>query len=153
MTFPKAYVCNETKWPDYKVKADHVIDITQFHTALLRAMEGKPVGKFENVTFKITIPPCLVSGTLKETEAKWIKKFFYRLNVYFSEPTIESHKQVISLSLTDLLSSVGGVLGLWVGISAITVVEMLVLVGKLCKPRASTSVQPIKVHGQKIVNM
>ncbi len=75
------------------------------------AYAGVMVDHLANATFKITFPPSLVSNTLEETEKKWIKKYFYRLNVYFSEPTIQTHKQVISFSFTDLLSTVGGVLG------------------------------------------
>ena len=66
-----------------------------------------------------------------QSENEWIKKYFYRLNVYFSAPTIEVHRQVISMSVTDLLSSVGGVTGLWTGCSLITFVEILWILGPL----------------------
>ncbi len=141
--FPKQFTCNETEWPEYKVESnENGFGMVETYDIIRGALAGKNPNQIKNSTFKISFPPSHKAGSLEETESKWIKKYFYRLNVYFSEPTIESHKQVISLSFTDLMSSVGGVLGLWVGISAVSVIEMIVVVVKLCKQKAT--VEPIK---------
>ncbi len=112
--------------------------IAHIQDATAKAMYGILTDYFTNATFEVTFEPSMLSDTFEETEKKWIQKYFYRLNVYFTEPTIEMHKQVISFSFTDLLSSVGGVLGLWIGISVVTVVEMVVLVWKLFQPIAGS---------------
>ncbi len=54
----------------------------------------------------------------------WVQDSFFRLNVCFKESTIEQHIQVASFSLADLWSSVGGILGLWLGISVMTIIEV-----------------------------
>ena len=54
----------------------------------------------------------------------WVKNSFYRLNVYFRESSVEQHSQVASFSLADLWSGVGGIFGLWLGISVMTIIEM-----------------------------
>ena len=62
--------------------------------------------------------------TLDELKTKWIKDSFYRLNVYFRQSTVEQHEQVPSFSIADLLSGIGGILGLWIGISVMTIIEI-----------------------------
>ncbi len=48
--------------------------------------------------------------------------------------------QVISVGFTDLLSGVGGVLGLWLGFSAMMAVEIIVSIWKfICSITKSTS--------------
>ncbi len=54
----------------------------------------------------------------------WVKNSFYRLNVYFRQSSVEQHTQVPSFSMPDLFSGVGGILGLWLGISVMTIIEM-----------------------------
>ncbi len=112
--------------------------IAHIQDATAKSMYGILTDYFTNATFEVTFEPSVLSDTFDETEKKWIRKYFYRLNVYFTEPTIEMHKQVISFSFTDLLSSVGGVLGLWIGISVVTIVEMVVLIGRLFQPIAGS---------------
>ena len=50
-----------------------------------------------------------------------------RLNVYFYQMTVLEHIQSPSYNGFDILSSIGGALGLWAGLSLITVVEMFSL--------------------------
>ncbi len=158
--FPTKYICNETKWPEYKLQTDeNVFDVAKaFDFIFGTPLEGdnstqtnNATFNIENATYKISFPPPHVGKTLLQTEYKWIKRYFYRLNIYFSEPTIESHKQVISFSFTDLMSSVGGVLGLWVGVSMVTVIEMLVFVAKICKPVARVESSGAKGENKQVV--
>ncbi len=64
-------------------------------------------------------------STQSALNTKWVKESFYRLNVYFRESTVEQHIQVASFSLADLWSGVGGILGLWLGISVMTIIETM----------------------------
>ena len=107
--------------------------VSDFEEAVYKAINGVYVDYFSNATYKIIMDPSLKSSTIEEAEHKWISEYFYRLNVYFAEPTVEIHKQVVSLSTTDLLSNVGGVLGLWIGISFVTIIEMCGFLGRLLK--------------------
>ena len=83
-----------------------------------------------------------ILNSVEEAEAKWVEKYFYRFNVYFRKRTTEHHRQVISVGVTDLLSGVGGVLGLWCGFSAMTMVEIIVSV---CQVLLSTVKSKTKV--------
>ena len=98
-------------------------DITQAIRALT-LLTPIDFNQFKNSTINIEMDDII------STE-DWIKKYFYRLNVYFSKPTVEIHRQVISFSLTDLWSSVGGVVGLWCGFSFITFVEIVWFLARL----------------------
>ena len=57
---------------------------------------------------------------------------FARINVYFSEMETVIRKEVPSFTATQLLSDIGGTLGLWAGVSIITCVEILGLIAKYC---------------------
>ncbi len=69
--------------------------------------------------------------TKEELDAKWVKNSFYRVNIYFRQSAVEQHSQVASMSLADFWSSVGGILGLWLGISIMTIIEVLSCILKL----------------------
>ncbi len=62
--------------------------------------------------------------TLHELNAKWVKESFYRVNIYFRQTSVLQHIQEPSVSFPDLCSSIGGVLGLWVGFSVMTIIEV-----------------------------
>ena len=80
---------------------------------------------FNNATMEMT------TSNFGDSEEEWVNQYFYRLNIYFSVPTIEMHQQVASFGVTDLLSSVGGLMGLWSGFSIISFIEILWLLGNL----------------------
>ena len=61
--------------------------------------------------------------TVSEAQEKWLRDSFYRLNIYFKETLVQYQRQIPSYSLADLWSDVGGVLGLWAGVSVVTVIE------------------------------
>ena len=68
--------------------------------------------------------------TVDELNTKWVKESFYRLNIYFRQSTVEQHSQIPSFTFADLWSGIGGILGLWVGISVITIIEMCTFIFK-----------------------
>ena len=58
-------------------------------------------------------------------KSRWVWDSFYRLNVYFRASTVEQHVQIASFSLADLWSGIGGILGLWLGVSIMTIIEVI----------------------------
>ncbi len=63
--------------------------------------------------------------------AEWISSSFARVNIYFRDITVLEKGQSASYKWTDLLADVGGILGLWVGVSFITIFEFMSLFGNL----------------------
>ena len=53
----------------------------------------------------------------------WTHNYFLRLNVYVNSKTVSVREQIPMITLADLMSQIGGCLGLWLGISIVTVVE------------------------------
>ncbi len=70
-------------------------------------------------------------SSIREAEIKWVQDSFYRLNIYFKDPVVEVHKQVLNYSVADLAAGMGGILGLWGGVSVITVIEFMEFMGNL----------------------
>ena len=62
--------------------------------------------------------------TVDELNAKWMRDSFYRVNIYFRQSTVEQHSQVASFTFADLCSNIGGTLGLWLGCSVMTIIEI-----------------------------
>ncbi len=92
--------------------------------------------------------------TKEELDAKWVKDSFYRVNIYFRQSAVEQHKQVASISVADFWSSVGGILGLWVGFSIITIIEVLSYIFKLfykcCFMASNPSINTREATVQKV---
>lgn len=59
---------------------------------------------------------------------------FVRLNVYLANSNVLVTQEQPDYTTTQLMSDIGGQLGLWVGISVITVTEVLVFLVSLCRP-------------------
>ena len=82
-------------------------------------------------------------SSLNELKKTWVKESFYRLNVYFRQLAVELHTQVPSFSFADMWSSVGGILGLWAGLSVMTIIEIISficnLLTKCCKDSSKTN--------------
>ena len=120
----------DTSTVDVNAFFDMIMEImmeNKFSTDLMnRLLANKSLG--------ITVDPVFRNLTsLEKAQEQWVKKTFYRLTVYWSESAVEVHKQVLSYSTADLWSSVGGILGLWTGVSIITLVEFIAFIGAVCK--------------------
>ena len=78
-----------------------------------------------------------INATNSTTEEKhsliqnWINGYFYRINIYFAKFTTFEIRDAPKVTMSDLLSNVGGVFGLWAGISVITGLEFIELITKL----------------------
>ena len=55
----------------------------------------------------------------------WVTSQFLRLNIYANSDITTVKEQILMYTITDLLCQIGGCLGLWVGMSIITTVEVL----------------------------
>ena len=107
----------------------------------------------ENKTFMPSIKLSHVSlQTIAEAEERWVTETFYRLNVYFKDPTVEVHRQVLNYSPADLWSGVGGCVGLWIGCSIITMVEILEFMSQIIQIGVLRASRIFK-HGQQNVKI
>ena len=75
----------------------------------------------------------IVGPMYKAERNKWVYSRFFHVNVYFRETIVSKQEQVPSVSLSDLWPSIGGILGLWAGVSVITMIEVVSLVAGLIK--------------------
>ena len=64
---------------------------------------------------------------------EWVYNSFFHVNVYFRDKTVSKQEQVPSVSLSDVWFSTGEILGLWAGVSVITVIEVVSFVASLIK--------------------
>ncbi len=140
--------CEENLYKDTNGKTFIQDDISQTISALANGHDVD-LEKFINATMRPVVDESLMNlNSLKEAQAKWVEKYFYRLNVYFRKRTTEHHRQVISVGFTDLLSGVGGVLGLWLGFSAMTGVEIFVsiwrVISSMTKSKSKVTVVNVK---------
>lgn len=53
------------------------------------------------------------------------------MNIYFREMIVKQQKQDPAYTGWDILSNIGGALGLWAGLSLLTVMEMLLFLGSI----------------------
>ncbi len=50
----------------------------------------------------------LNQSSLKEAEKRWVRDSFYRVNIYYKQPVVEVHKQILNTDMAALWSAVGG---------------------------------------------
>lgn len=67
----------------------------------------------------------------KSVDAKVKVNNFARINLYFKDLKVRQDKQTPSYYISKLFSDIGGTLGLWVGISLLTLTEVVVLVSNI----------------------
>ncbi|XP_076442529.1 FMRFamide-activated amiloride-sensitive sodium channel-like [Babylonia areolata] len=60
-----------------------------------------------------------------------IRQNLLRLNVYLEDLSVVKYKQMPAYGLEDLFADIGGTLGLWMGVSVLTIMEILELVVRL----------------------
>ena len=100
---------------------------------------GNNQSSLEDISLEFDIPEALLHTTsITELQSKWIDGYFYRLNIYFSDPYVTVYKQVPSFSFGDFWSGVGGVLGIWAGASVLTILEVFSFLGGLLSRNSKT---------------
>ncbi|KAL8590301.1 hypothetical protein ACOMHN_006417 [Nucella lapillus] len=60
-----------------------------------------------------------------------IRQNLLRLNVYLEDLSVVKYKQMPAYGMEDLFADIGGTLGLWMGVSVLTIMELLELVFRL----------------------
>ncbi|XP_076464690.1 FMRFamide-activated amiloride-sensitive sodium channel-like [Babylonia areolata] len=60
-----------------------------------------------------------------------IRQNLLRLNVYLEDLSVVKYKQMPAYGMEDLFADIGGTLGLWMGVSVLTIMELLELVIRL----------------------
>ena len=73
----------------------------------------------------------IAKNTSIETLKSWTHKHFLKLNIFANKKVVSVREQMPMYTLTNLLSQIGGCLGLWLGISIISLVEFFQLGFKL----------------------
>ena len=58
---------------------------------------------------------------------------FLRINIYFRDVLIINVDEKALYDIGTLFSNIGGTIGLWAGLSVITLIEVGFLLGRLCK--------------------
>ena len=87
----------------------------------------------ENFTFEHTLPHFVrEQESLPNAHMIWMEKNFYRLNVYFLNTDVQKYEEAPLYPLGDLGSSIGEVLGLWIGVSVLTLTEILSVLIDFC---------------------
>lgn len=76
------------------------------------------------------------SYTLSEKEkaeraSNLIRQNLLRLNVYLEDLSVVEYRQLPAYGLADLFADIGGTLGLWMGISVLTIMELMELIIRL----------------------
>ncbi|XP_052780063.1 FMRFamide-activated amiloride-sensitive sodium channel-like isoform X2 [Mya arenaria] len=60
-----------------------------------------------------------------------IRQNLIRLNIYLEDLSVVEFKQMPAYGITDLFADIGGTLGLWMGISVLTIMELVELIMSL----------------------
>ena len=76
------------------------------------------------------------SYTLSEKEkaeraSNLIRQNLLRLNIYLEDLSVVEYRQLPAYGLADLFADIGGTLGLWMGISVLTIMELMELIIRL----------------------
>ncbi len=102
----------------------HTLSEGQNHPALKGQDSPAPGGHGHGKQSPQLKPPTL-EANLSEHLVIWSHHNLARLNIYFRKETVELHHQRPSYDITSFLSETGGTLGLWAGLSIITLTEIL----------------------------
>ncbi len=62
----------------------------------------------------------------------WVHQNFIRVNIYFQYLEVKVNEQQPSYGGSDLLCNIGGTMGLWIGVSLITLTEFITFLVTLC---------------------
>ncbi|BFZ08249.1 hypothetical protein BsWGS_11288 [Bradybaena similaris] len=60
-----------------------------------------------------------------------IRQNMLRLNIYLEDLSVVEYRQLPAYGLADLFADIGGTLGLWMGISVLTIMELIELIIRL----------------------
>ncbi|CAL1540641.1 unnamed protein product [Lymnaea stagnalis] len=61
-----------------------------------------------------------------------LREDFIKLNIYFEELNFEELEEQIDYEFTQLMSDVGGTIGLWIGLSILSIFELFHVLLQIC---------------------
>ena len=73
----------------------------------------------------------LNNNASQESIKTWIRSHFLRVNVFTNSKIVSVKEDIPMYSMIDTLCSIGGCLGLWLGISLVTSAEIVQLIVRL----------------------
>nr|URS64681.1 Wamide-gated sodium channel [Malacoceros fuliginosus] len=112
-----------SKWPAESFDGEEAyIDIFETENYPGRFMEPEDAQKFD-----------LYANYFDASNRRTAMKDFARLNVYIADSNVLKTEESEEYTQSQLLSDIGGQLGLWVGISVITLAEVLELIVDVVK--------------------
>ena len=120
--------CEDTKYPITTSQSEYPSEnsINSFWSVVLEDNPNKDNLKPYQHYHKL-----LAQNPSLDTLKTWTRKHFLRINVFANSRTVSVRKQIPMITLVDLMAQIGGCLGLWLGISVITVVELMYFCGEL----------------------
>ena len=110
---------SESKWPAPIYMRDMFSEF----------VEGHPVA--ENLT-AYQLSSIIFDDNRTLDMIDYMNQNFVRLNVYFQDTNILQRSEVPSYSFGSLWSNIGGTIGLWAGLSIITIIELIFFLTRLC---------------------
>ena len=136
---------SETKWPrantltDFlvlyvKEKVDH---LTYKAYSRLMNFSGEPIEKNQAHGLDSLDATQELFDNLHNTsfpshvEQNWVYNNFFQLNVFFRDMVVVEHMQEPAFTLVDFCCNIGGVFGLWQGVSLLTLLEIVTFLSRL----------------------
>ncbi|XP_064625139.1 FMRFamide-activated amiloride-sensitive sodium channel-like [Lineus longissimus] len=142
------------QWPS----EDNLIQIID--NLLGMAVEINDTGMIKNI-LKYKNPKSPGGEGTPENQMAFIRRNVIVLNIYYEDFYVQTFVTSASYGIGDLLSSLGGTFGLWMGLSIITVFEFveffidlirLAIVDRILKNKKRSSDMPSKSDGQNDVS-
>ena len=115
------YTMSATRWPSEEYVFDLLYELSVDLNPKLRTLYDKLRAKVSH-KFNASFNEMEVINLLKDSSRN-----IARLNIYFEDLITSVVEEVPSYPLTNLLADVGGGLGLWIGISALSMMEIIEL--------------------------
>lgn len=84
-----------------------------------------------------------------ERASDLIRQNLLRLNVYLEDLSVVEYRQLPAYGLADLFADIGGTLGLWMGISVLTIMELIELIIRLFFLLFNSETKPPPFPGQE----
>lgn len=129
----KAYYSNEMSAQIFTRSAFQQIILCDTKNESCNLLKKTAFDELKKTKIVPTLAVTLVkANNLEDALVRWVGNTFYRLNVYFKQGTVEKHTQFPTYSTVDLWSSIGGILGLWIGCSVLSIMELGYLVMDIC---------------------
>ncbi|KAK0064091.1 FMRFamide-activated amiloride-sensitive sodium channel [Biomphalaria pfeifferi] len=81
----------------------------------------------------VEIVPALMrrQKSLANDASDMVRQNLIRLNIYLEDLSVVEYRQLPAYGLADLFADIGGTLGLWMGISVLTIMELVELIIRL----------------------